>query len=116
MQNIDNWVFYRERSSTSTSGDMKPYVNVQSDLLAVEISGTASSMTIKMQGRANNQNNSEWFDLACIEAKTFDVVESISATGIYNVDISGVKEVRANITAISGGNVTIFGRTVNTGV
>ena len=116
MQTIKNWVFYKDASATSTSADMKPYVNVQADLLAVEVSGTATSMTIKMQGRSNNENNNEWFDLACVDATTFDVKQSISSTGIYNVAIDGIKEVRANITAVSGGSVTIFGCAVNTGV
>ena len=57
MQNMTNWIFYEGQSSASTTADMKPYKNVQSDLVAVEVSGTASAMTIKMQGRSNHKNN-----------------------------------------------------------
>lgn len=116
MQNIMDFVFYRDRSSASTSADMKTYFNTQADMMSVEVSGTATSYTINIQGRTNSENSNEWFDLTAMNMSTLDIGTDIKANGIYEVAIEGTREIRANIISVSGGSVTVFGRAVNTGV
>lgn len=116
MQNMTDWIFYEDHSTASTPADMKPYINVQADVMSVEVSGTATSFVVKMQGRANKENNDTWFDLFTINLSNLNVGTDMSSTGVYEITLEGIKEVRANISSISGGSLTVFGRAVNTGV
>ena len=116
MQNIMDFVFYRDQSSASTSADMKTYFNTQADMMSVEVSGTATSCKINIQGRTNSENNNEWFDLTVMNMTNLDIGTDIEGNGIYEVAIEGMREIRANIVSVSGGSVTVFGRAVNTGV
>lgn len=115
MQPTKNWVFYKNASSTSTAENMAPFVNITNDVLAVEISGDAS-FVVKMQGRADIQNGGQWEDLAAIKLSDFSVSNELKQTGVYEIGIEGLQEVRANITSISGGSISILGRAVNTAI
>lgn len=115
MQPKTNWIFYKNASAASTAADMKPFINITSDVMAVEIRGDAS-FTVKMQGRTDIQNGGEWEDLAAIKLSDFSAGAALTQPGIYEIGIEGLQEVRANITSISGGTVSVVGRAVNTAI
>ena len=115
MQPIINWVFYKNTTSASSADDMKPFINITADTMAVEVRGTGT-FTLKMQGRTDINNGGAWEDIAVIKLSDLTKKETITAPGIYELGIEGLQEVRANITSLSGGTLSVLGRAVNTGM
>lgn len=115
MQVVANWPFYIDKTTASTESDMKSFINARADEINFEIRGNGT-FTIKIQGRTDVSNNDVWFDLSCIKLNGLTVVDEIVDTGIYVADISGVQAVRVNVTSITGGSVSVFGRATTGGV
>lgn len=114
MQPIVNWSFYKNATAASTEDNMTPFINMTGDVMSVEVRG-AATFTLKLQGRTDLLNGGVWEDLAAIKLSDFSVSTEIKQTGIYEIGIEGLQEIRANITSISGGDLTVLGRAVNTG-
>lgn len=98
-------------ATTPTASD--EYINNSCDIVSLEVKGTFTSATVKLQGMIDPAST-EWVDLAMINLTTWAMAESINASGIYEGAIEGALKVRVNVTAVSGGNVSVYARFGNT--
>lgn len=93
----------------------KPYYNVNSDVMSVEISGTFTSGEFVFEGKLD-ANSEDYTPLAAIDLSNLSVVRGIATkAGIYELGIEGIREFRVRVQSVSGGYVNIIGRVVNMG-
>lgn len=113
-----NFPFFDSVKNPVTAvGISDSYHNVGFDTLILEVAGS-EDIELKVQGCSNilkedgmtskSDDECEWSDLAVINAKNFDVSESISSNGIYYIGINGLMRVRVSVTSITG-SATILG-------
>lgn len=89
--------------------------NINCDTLSLNVSGTASSLNIIVE--ANNIFNSTAYQqIAIIKLSDFSINSSITSKGLYEIPIEGAANIKISLTSVSGGNVTVDARLVNTGV
>lgn len=78
--------------------------------LRIEVWGTGS---FSMQIQVNDINGSgTFYPIQAVNLSTMSTVSSITAAGIYDLDVSGFSNVLANVLSISGGNVNAVGKWV----
>lgn len=90
-------------------------VNMFSDILSIHVDGTFSALSLKVYGKATKESG-EFVELAVVNMNNFDIVNTISAKGIYETAAEGICIFKFEITSISGGNATVDIRLVSTGV
>lgn len=105
MNVINNFVFFSNVSSTGDSNILK---NLRGSELVINVNGTATYI-LSIQGLVNIEDNN-WTALATINASDYSVANTITANGSYIIGIDGIAQIKVNISAISGGNVSVFGR------
>ena len=106
--NIQDYVFLDENSQSAASGEMVLGGQYQTLTLSV-YSATSVSLTIQCK-LADGSNT--YFNVGCIENKTFEHKSTITANGVYSVDVVAVDKVQI----ISGGtigSVQVLGVAVN---
>ena len=90
----------------------KVFSNAEGDILTIQISGNFSSGIIYIEGR--NDPSGDWVSLAGISLKDFSLwTDGFEETGLYEIDIIGVRELRANIKQIINGNISIYGQIIS---
>lgn len=97
--------------NAATTATASSYVaNNECDILGLQVTGTFSSATVYVQGMVNIDSNT-WVNLAVMNLTDFDLKNAgITAAGIYEVGIEGVLRVRVNVSAVSGGNISVYGK------
>lgn len=103
-------------NAASSTGASSVVTNTNCDLLSVQVDGTFSAATVKVEGKTN-ENATDWTAIAIFNKTTLDMTAGstgITAKGIYEANIAGVAFVRVNVTSVSGGNVTVVGSFENT--
>ena len=108
MMNLSEVKFIDGATSASTS---ELFNNYKTDVITLQASGTSTSFSAKLQGRADI--NAEWQDIALINLKDLSVSPDIYTNDIYQGSIVGVTQIRIVAESILGGNLTIFGRMSN---
>lgn len=109
MKPITNNILLSAVSSTTESDAIG---NQTADVASIEVSGTATSFTLSVQGKVNTESG--WTNLAVINMASLALAQSITAFGIYEAGIEGMTAIRLNLSAVTGGNVTATVKTVNT--
>lgn len=77
--------------------------------LTIEVYGTATSFTVQIQGIGKSGTP---YPLTAVNLSGLTTTQSISTAGLYQIDVTGLASVQANITAVSGGNLTVAGELV----
>lgn len=91
----------------------KVFPNSEGDVLALQISGDFTSTEIHIEGRNNAYG--DWVSLAGIGLNDLSVVRNgFTKPGIYEIEIVGIRELRANIKSISGGKLSVLGQIIST--
>lgn len=108
MMDLSTKKFIEGATSAITS---EVFDNYKGDNITLQASGTATSFSAKLQGKADI--NADWVDVALINLKDLTVSSAISTTDIYQGSLTGVTQIRISLNAISGGPLTIFGRVTN---
>lgn len=89
--------------------DSEAVSNTKGNILIVKVDSEAT-FEIEILGCPNLEvEPNEYNTLASISMNDLKVHESIIASGIYQIDISGCKRVKASIVSLGEGNITIFG-------
>lgn len=109
MRAIDNFLFF---SGATSAGVSKAYANDTCDVCALQVSGTFTSATVKVQGKSDLAHG-EYTDLAVIDLSALSVKKAITAAGIYEAGIEGIQSVRVQVVSVSGGDITVFGKMTN---
>ena len=101
-----------DKASSATISDV--YINGNCDVLGIQVSGTFSSATIKAQGVVD-ADSTDWVDIGAIDLADMSAKKSgITAKGVYEIPIESLYKIRVNVTAVSGGNVSVFGQFADT--
>lgn len=86
------------------------FVNSSCDILGLQVSGTFTSATVKVQGVVD-ENSTDWVDIGAIDLSDLSTETSgITAKGVYEIAIESFNKVRVNVTAVSGGNISVYGQ------
>ena len=102
--------------AASSAGTSDVVANTNCDLLSVQVSGTLTAVSVKVQGKTNPEAD-DWTDLAVFDKSSMELTAGstgITAKGIYEANIAGVVLVRVSVTSVTGGNVTVVGSFENT--
>ena len=103
MEYTRNFTFLNGADAATTGEVLKNACNTE---LAVSVEGTFTA-TVKMQGHLGN----EWHDLSVVDLGSMELASTITSTGAYTVVCPvAFDEIRANLTTISSGSVTVIGR------
>lgn len=106
MKTQDNFLFIDKATEALTSNQLK---NKSSDNLTIQVSGTFTSAEFNVQGKTDINSN-EWVNLSVVNVSDYSVVSNVTKKGIYTLSVEGFSFLRVNLTAVSGGNITVFGR------
>lgn len=110
MRTVLNTLLINAATSASSSASV---VNNNCDVLGIQITGTFSSATVNVQGMVNVDSNT-WVNLAALNLTDFDIENTgITAKGLYEIGIEGVLRVRVNVSSVSGGNISVYGKFAN---
>ena len=75
----------------------------------LDIAGTATSFTIQFMGQGPGGN---WQPASAENRSTGIISTTATSPGIYDIRCDGLQNIMANVTAISGGNLTVTGQAV----
>lgn len=75
----------------------------------LEVRGTATSFSFKLQGIVDLKNEDDWSDIAYVSS-TFTSGTNITEKGKYDFGVDGFSKIRVVLSSISGGNITVFGK------
>lgn len=91
----------------------KVFTNAEGDVLTVQISGGFTSGLVHIEGR--NNVNGNWISLAGISLSDLALNKGgFTKAGLYEIGIVGVREIRANVESVSGGNISVYGQIIST--
>lgn len=110
MVTQENFKFIQEATGAKIS---ESWTNNHCDTLELQVSGTFTDLSATVEGKVDI--NAEWTQVGTVNLTKFAKALTLTEKGIYAVDIGGLFGVRVNVTSVSGGNVTIFGRVVTVG-
>lgn len=82
------------------------------DSLAIDITGTATSFTANFEGSINDKTT--WEPIGMVNKADFTTgITTSTKNRIYETDVSLLTHFRVNVTAISGGNITVYARSIS---
>ena len=101
-------------SGASTPTVSNTFVNNNSEICTLQISGTFTSATVKVEGIVDI-NSGRWVSLATFDLTDLDLkTNGMSDKSLYRVSIVGILRIRVSVTAVSGGNITVMANFVGT--
>lgn len=107
MNSLNNFKFFSNANAIAESNVLSnPNRGSQ---LVLEVSGTATSFTLEVKGKVDAENTN-YTNLAIINASDYSTSSAITSNGIYIIGVDGIGGIKLNLTSISGGNVTAFGK------
>lgn len=77
--------------------------------LSIQVDGTATSFEIVVSGKVNVEE-SEYHPIGVVALKDFSSYETVSDYGMFVVSLDGVSHIKMEITSVTGGYVTCFGK------
>ena len=90
----------------------KSFFNAQGDVLSLQISGT---LTGKVYIEGKNSDNAAWVSLAGINLSSFAAErDGFDSTGIYEVGIIGVRNLRIRLDGASSDSIEVIGQIIST--
>ena len=84
------------------------FLSVSGGELLVQMSGNGTA-TLVIEGKSHAAVG-DWTPLAAIDMTDYSVSEEITRSGIFAVSTVGISCLRASLTAVSGGAVTVTGK------
>lgn len=93
--------------NTSQTGDSENMINTKGGVLTIQVFGETSSLSASVLGKVDIQNG-DFVPLAGINMSDYSLANTITAKGIYEYDISGIRLIKVNL-ASTDGNVSIKG-------
>ena len=93
-----------------TAIGVQPAQNVGGNkTMVIEVYGTATSFAVTIQGAGPSGTP---YALTATNLTGMTTTQSITTAGLYQFDVTGIKSVDVNVTAVSGGSVTVAGELV----
>lgn len=89
------------------------FVNNKCSVCTLQITGTFTSATVVVEGIVDVSSGA-WTTLATFNLSDLSMrSDGMEEKSIYQVGIEGILRIRANVTAVSGGNITVVGHFVD---
>lgn len=90
--------FFKNQSSVSTSG---PLYNVNDGTLILQVDGNVSNLELLVLGNTDLVDDN-FVTLKTINASNYNMSDKITSTGIYWIDINGIRKIKLNLSKITG--------------
>ena len=90
--------FFKNQSSVSTSG---PLYNVNDGTLILQVDGNVSNLELLVLGNTDLIDDN-FVTLKTINASNYNMSDIITSTGIYWIDINGIRKIKLNLNKITG--------------
>ena len=90
--------FFENQSSASTSNSL---YNVNDGTLILQIDGNVSNLELSVLGNTDLVDD-DFVTLKTINASDYSMSDKITSTGIYWVDINGIRKIKLNLSKITG--------------
>ena len=90
--------FFKNQSSVSTSGSL---YNVNDGTLILQVDGSVSNLELLVLGDTDLVDDN-FVTLKAINASDYNMSDKITSTGIYWIDINGIRKVKLNLSKITG--------------
>ena len=104
-------------TGVNTPNASNTFTNSICDGLTLQVTGTYTGLVLTVEGQVNPLGTlTNWVALSAISLNDFSATNSITKNGVYQIGISGVSQIRVNVSAISSGTVTVFGNAFREGV
>ena len=100
MRLLQNFKFFENSAAPQTSNVLVNSYNGSE--LIIQVSGTATSLTLKVFTKADQQNG-EFVETQVIGlAPEMDLFDEITKNGIYSVGVTGVREIQLQLVSANG--------------
>ena len=106
MNVLKDFSFFKNASTTIESNVL---TNTNGSILQLQISGDGTSFSVKVKGRVDVEND-DYVTLSLIKESDLSKTSTITSNNIYMCDVSGIQNIKLEITAISSGAINAFGR------
>ena len=90
--------FFKNQSSVSTSGSL---YNVNDGTLILQVDGDVSNLELSVLGNTDLVDD-DFVTLKTINASDYNMSDKITSTGIYWIDINGIRKIKLNLSKITG--------------
>lgn len=90
--------FFKNQSSVSISDSL---YNVNDGVLILQVDGNASNLELSVLGNTDLIDD-DFIALKTINATDYSMSDKITSTGIYWIDINGIRKVKLNLSKITG--------------
>ena len=90
--------FFKNQSSVSTSDSL---YNVNDGVLILQVDGNASNLELSVLGNTDLVDD-DFVTLKTINATDYSISDKITSTGIYWIDINGIRKIKLNLSKITG--------------
>ena len=90
--------FFKNQSSVSISDSL---YNVNDGVLILQVDGNASNLELSVLGNTDLIDD-DFVTLKTINATDYSMSDKITSTGIYWIDINGIRKVKLNLSKITG--------------
>jgi hypothetical protein len=108
MNNLGTFLF---QNDATTTGNGELYLTNKGDIVTLEITGTATSGTVVFEGL---MPSGSYYSICGIRLSDYTIAnESIALDELWQIDVSGYVAIRARISAIAGGYITVNSKVVN---
>lgn len=107
---IENITFHNQ-AITSSTGVEYSVSSYSATTIELEIFGTATSHSLTLEGKIKDN----WRVISGVKASDYSTTSNGVITtkdALWQVDVTGLTGFRVNLTAVSGGNITVLGRAV----
>jgi len=101
---LDGLYFLEDATST---GDSIEVGNTKGSILVLQVK-CDSAFEFSIQGSLD-VNGDNYIDIAAINMSDLSVVTSVSAEGVYQADISGLRKVKLSVSNIGSEALTVYG-------
>ena len=90
--------FFKNQSSISTSDSL---YNVNDGTLILQVDGNVSNLELLVLGNTDLIDD-DFVALKTINATDYSMSDKITSTGIYWIDINGIRKIKLNLSKITG--------------
>lgn len=90
--------FFKNQSSVSTSGSL---YNVNDGTLILQVDGNVSNLELLVLGNTDLIDD-DFVTLKTINASDYSMSDKITSTGIYWIDINGIRKIKLNLSKVTG--------------
>jgi hypothetical protein len=108
MNNIGTFLF---QSAATTTGNGELYLTNKADIVTLEITGTATSGTVIFEGL---MPSGTYYPVRGIRLSDYSIAtQSVAVGELWEIDVTNFVAIRARISAVAGGYITVNSKVVN---